>query len=100
MENIKREIIKECINNRKYLGLSCKDMSNCLINVSEKDYVEFEQGNYPMNKENVQRIIKVLCISKPNKKDYSEYIDTTGLNKEEIEDLCSVLEVIVGDDDA
>ncbi len=100
MENLKNEFINQCIKNRKYLGFSCRDMSLCLNGVSEADYIGFEEGKYPMSKENVHRLMKVLCIEKPNNTNYSEYIDTTGLTEEEIEDLSMIVEAIVGDENA
>ena len=95
---IKLEFINECIKNRKYLGFTYKDMSNCLIDVTEKDYEEFENGNYAMSKENVDRLVRVLCIEKPVTIDPKKYLDTSGLTQEEIEDLSHIVSLIVGED--
>ena len=75
-------------------------MSNCLINVSAKDYESFEKGQYKMSKENLIRVARVLCIERPSTIDVSEYIDTTGLEQEEIDDLAKVIFSIVGDENA
>ena len=90
--------VNQCIKNRKILEFSYKDMANCLINVSEEDYINFEKGTYIMSKENMIRISRVLCVEKPLCKDISEYIDVTGLSEKEIEDLAKVIAVIEGDD--
>lgn len=95
--SFKQEFINECINNRNYLGFTNKDMANCLINVSEKDYIEFEKGNYSMSKENIERLTRVLCIKKPVKFDINKYLDTSELSEEEKEDLTSIVEMIVGE---
>ena len=96
--SIKKEFIEECIKNRKYLGFSYKDMANCLVDVSEKNYQDFEDGNYIMSDENMKRLIRVLCVKKPVSVHINEYIDTGDLTKEEVEDLSSVVEFIVGED--
>ena len=91
------EFIKQCIINRKNLEFSYKDMSNCLIDVSEEDYEQFEKGNYIMDKENIKRIMRVLCVKEYNEIDINDYIDTTGLDEEEIKDLSKIVCEIVGD---
>lgn len=96
--NFKKEFINECIKNREYLELTCKDMSLCLVNVSEDDYSNFESGKYSMSKENIERIMRVLCINKPKLFDINKYLDTKGLDEEEIEDLSKIVELIVGED--
>lgn len=92
--------VNQCIKNRKILEFSYKDMSNCLINVSEQDYANFEKGTYLMSKENMIRIARVLCVEKPLFKDISEYIDVSGLSENEIADLSKVISVLEGDDNA
>ena len=96
--SFKKDFINECINNRQYLGLTNKDMSLCLINVSEEDYYNFELGTYSMSKENIERIMRVLCISKPKTFDVNKYLNTSELNQEEIDDLSKIVELIVGED--
>lgn len=90
--------IDECIRNRKFLEYTHKDMSNCLIGVSEKDYAAFENGNYVMSKENLDRLVRVLKVSKPIDFDISEYINVDEFDEEEINDLSKVISVIVGED--
>ena len=92
--------LNECIKNREFLGYSYKDMSNCLIKVTTDQYSAFEKGEYKMTKDNLMRIIRVLCIEKNKPFDVNEYIDTKGLTKEEIDDLSQVIASIVGDDNA
>lgn len=92
--------VSQCIKNRKILEFSYKDMSNCLINVSESDYINFENGTYLMSKENMIRIARVLCVEKPLFKDISEYIDVNGLSENEIADLSKIISVIEGDENA
>ena len=87
----------ECIKNRKFLEFTYKDMSNCLIEVSEDDYIKFEKGRYKMSKENLIRIVRVLCINKPSTKNIDKYINISELSKEEISDLSNVISSIVGD---
>lgn len=91
------KFIKQCIINRKNLEFSFKDMSNCLINVSEEEYKEFEKGNYEMSKENLNRLIRVLCLVKPKKIILDDYIDTEGLSDKEKDDLSQIICDIVGD---
>lgn len=100
MNNDYKIFVKECIKNRNFLEFTYDDMSRCLINVSAEDYANFEKGQYKMTKENLIRIARVLCIEKPSSKDISNYIDTTGLDEDEIKDLASVISVIVGDENA
>lgn len=100
MNNEYVAFIKECIKNRKFLDFSYQDMSNCLINVSAKDYESFEKGQYKMSKENLIRIARVLCVERPNSIDVSQYIDTSDLSEEEIKDLGKVIFSIVGDENA
>lgn len=98
MNNEYKLFLKECIKNRKYLEFTYKDMSNCLINVSETDYENFEHGEYKMSKDNLIRIFRVLCIKKPTSIAINDYIDTNDLNEDEIKDIARALSVIVGDD--
>ena len=100
MNNEYKEFLIECIKSRRYLEFSYKDMSNCLINVSVDDYIDFEKGKYLMSKENLKRIMRVLCIKRPQEINIEDYINTDDLNEEEINDLSNVLSVIVGDDNA
>lgn len=94
------EFIKQCILNRKNLEFSYKDMSNCLIDVSAKEYEEFEKGNYRMSQENLKRIMRVLCIHEYKEIDIDSYIDTEGLNEDEIKDLSKIVCELVGEVDA
>lgn len=87
----------ECIKNRNFLEFTYKDMSNCLINISEDDYASFEKGKYKMSKENLIRIVRVLCIKKPVEKNIDKYINISDLNEDEINDLSNVISSIVGD---
>lgn len=96
MSDFINEFREECKKNREYLDLTIQDISNALINVSEKEYFDFENGNKNLSKENLQRLAKILCINKPSLFDIDEYIDTTYLSKEEIEDVSKVVEFIVG----
>ena len=94
------EFKKECKKNREYLGYSFSDVSVALIDVSEDDYANFEDGNNVLSKENLERLARVLCVKKPYDFNVENYIDTTGLTIEEIDDLSSILFEIVGDDNA
>ena len=96
----KSEFINLCKKNREILEFSYEDMSDCLINVSPDNYENFECGNYSMSKENLIRIARVLCVKKPSSIDIKDYIDTNGMNEEEIKDLARALNAIVGDDNA
>ena len=100
MNNEYQVFLKECIKNRKYLSFSFKDMSNCLVNVSEKDYANFEKGTYQMSKENLIRISRVLCVKRPTDFNINDYIDTGDLNEDEIKDLTKIICELVGDDNA
>jgi uncharacterized hydantoinase/oxoprolinase family protein len=94
------EFKKECKKNREYLGYSFSDVSVALIDVSEEDYANFEDGNNVLSKENLERLARILCVKKPYDFNVENYIDTTGLTIEEIDDLSSILFEIVGDDNA
>ena len=100
MNNDYKTFLKECIKNRKFLDFSCKDMANCLTNVSADDYANFEAGEYKMSKDNLIKIARVLCIEKPVVKDISDYIDISELTEEEVNDLTKVVAAIVGDENA
>jgi len=100
MNNDYKIFIDECIKNRNFLEFSYKDMSNCLINVSCEDYLNFEKCKYKMSKENLIRICRVLCIKKPISFDVSSYIDTSELDEDEIKDLSKIIYEIVGDNNA
>ena len=94
--SVKEEFIDECIKNRKYLGFSHLDMANCLINMSENDYKNFELGKYNISKENVSRLIKVLCIEKPIKQENILEL-SSDLSEEEREDLLNLASELVGE---
>ena len=100
MNNDYKLFLKECIKNRVYLEFSYKDMSNCLDNVSEEEYEEFEKGKGMLSLDNLRKIAKVLCIEKPIDKDLNKYIDADGLDEEELNDIAKVVNAIVGDDNA
>lgn len=100
MNNDYKMFVKQCIKNRIYLDFSPKDMENCLIDVSQKQYEDFEKGKYFMSKENIIRLTRVLCIEKPVTQNIDKFIDINGLNDEELTDLSKVLSGIVGDDNA
>ena len=97
---LKKEFVSECINNRLFLGYTFKDVADSLIDVSEEEYINFEEGKYVMSNENIKRLIRVLCIKKPESFDVNKYIDTTGLDEKEIEDLSKMVEIIVGEENA
>jgi len=80
------------------LEFTYKDISNCLIGVSEKEYKDFEDGNYNMSIENVKRLLKVLCIEKPVFSDVEKYLDfsNSDLSKSDIEDIKNIAYEIVG----
>ena len=92
--------LKECVKNRNYLEFSYQDMSNCLDNVSEEEYEDFEKGKNMLSLANLRKIAKVLCIEKPLEKDLSNYIDVSELDEEELNDISNVINAIVGDDNA
>ena len=94
------EFKNECKKNREYLGYSFYDVSVSLIDVSEKEYREFEESDYMLSKENLERLSRVLCIKKPYDFNVNNYIDVTGLSNEEIEDLSNIVYGLVGDDNA
>ena len=91
------EFKSECKKNREYLGYSFSDVSVSLIDVSEEEYRNFEETDYMLSRENLERLTRVLCISKPNVFDVNKYIDTSDLNEEELEDITRVVASIVGD---
>ena len=92
------EFKKECKKNREYLGYSFYDVCVALIDVSEKEYENFENGNEMLSKENIERLARVLCVKRPIDWDINNYIDTEGLSKDEIKDLEDILVDLVGDD--
>lgn len=87
-----------CINNRKVLEYSEKEMASYLEEVSESDYINFEKGKYLMSESNLKRIIRVLAIKNIKLFNISDYIDTEGLNEDELEDLSVIVAQIVGED--
>lgn len=90
--------INQCIKNREFMEFTYKDMSNCLKGVSEDDYRAFENGTYNMSKENLDRIVRVLCVTSSEDFDISKYLNTEEYDQDEIEDLSKVIYSIVGDD--
>lgn len=94
------EFKTECKKNREYLGYSFYDVSVALVDVSEEEYKNFENGNHLLSRENMERLTRVLCISKPNVFDINRYIDTSDLTSDEIDDITKVVETLVGDFDA
>ena len=94
------EFKNECKKNREYLGYSFYDVSVSLVDVSEEEYENFENGKHMLSKENIERLARVLCIKKPITFDVNDYIDTEGLTKEELKDLSDIIFEIVGDDNA
>ena len=91
------EFKSECKKNREYLGYSFYDVSVSLVNVSEEEYKSFEESDYILSRENMERLTRVLCISKPNVFDVNKYIDTSDLSEEEVDDITKVVASIVGD---
>ena len=94
--SVKEEFIKECITNREYLGFSYEDMANCLIDVSVNEYKDFESGKGNMSKENVSRLIRVLCIEKPKSTSLALEFDEDSTIDEK-EDLLNIASLIEGD---
>lgn len=94
------EFRSECKKNREYLGYSFYDVSVSLIDVSEADYENFENGKCMLSKENIERLARVLCVKRPISFDVNDYIDTAGLSKEEIEDLSNIIFELEGDNNA
>ena len=92
-----KEFIKQCKKNRLALDYTYDDVSDSLIGVSEKEYIEFEEGRGTLSEENLDRLCRILCLKSPKKFNLDDYIDTDGLNEEELDDLKKVVEVIVGD---
>jgi hypothetical protein len=92
------EFKKECKKNREYLGYSINDVCVCLDNVSEKEYKDFEESSYILSRDNIEKLMRVLCVSKPVSFSVNDYIDTDGLSEDEIEDLSKVIYGIVGED--
>ena len=90
--------INQCIKNREFMEFTYKDMSNFLKGVSEDDYHAFENGTYNMSKENLDRIVRVLCVKRSEEFDVSKYLNTEEYDQDEIEDLSKVISSIVGDD--
>lgn len=90
--------LSQCKKNREILNLTYQDIANVLINMSPKEYEQFELGKKKtISKENLKRIYKVLCIEEPSFFNINDYIDTTNLNNDEILDLSFILEKLVGD---
>ena len=94
----KKEFIDECVKNREFLGYSYNDVASSLINVSEEEYINFEEGNFSLSSENIKRLMRLLCVKKPSSIDVNKYIDTSGLNEVEIEDLSKMVSIIVGEE--
>lgn len=96
---MKNKFISICIKNRKYLGFSFKDISNCLIDVSEEEYKQFEDGKYNLNRENIIRLMRVLCIKEKELVDLDSLLqlDDNELNEEEKEDIKGIASDILGE---
>jgi len=97
MEEYKRFLLT-CINNRKLLEYSEKEMASYLENVSEQDYIKFENGKYLMSENNMKKIIRILAVKSIETFNLSDYIEIKGLSEEEIDDLSVVVAQIVGED--
>ncbi len=95
-----KEFIKQCKNNREILELSYADVSACLVDMDEKEYEKFENNGGYISEENIDRLIRLLCIEKINSFNLEEYIDTEGLDEDQIKDLSKIVEEIVGEFDA
>ena len=92
--------LKQCKKNREILEFTYQDMANCLINMSAKEYSLFETGKTKtISKENLKRLVRVLCIEEMYQFDLNDYIDTSGLTEEEILDLSNIVEQLVGEID-
>lgn len=96
----KNSFIRQCKKNRELLGFSYKDVNNVLIDAKENEYRAFEDGKVMLSKENLERIVRVLCIEEFNKFNLDDYIDIDGMDKDEILDLKNIVEKIVGEVDA
>ena len=96
----KENFLRQCIKNREILEYSYKDVSDALENVTEEEYKNFENGKVMISKENLQRLVRLLCLEDFNQFDLEQYIDTSGLSDEEIDDLKEVVEKLVGELDA
>ena len=94
MDKTREEFINECIKNRNYFAYSVEDVCGCLSGVSVKDYMDFECGKWNMNDENIQRLSSILGVSKPAEFNIHQYIDTAGLNKEDIASLEDIVRAI------
>lgn len=97
---MKEEFLKVCIKNRLFLKLSVEELASYLSGVSSKEYEAFEEGNYDMSKENIERICRILCVKKPIKFNLEDHIDINSVNDEELEDISKIVEAIVGDENA
>lgn len=95
-----KQFLLTCINNRKMLEYSEKEMASYLVNVSEEDYIKFEHGKYLMDDNNIKRLVRILAIEKKGLFNLEDYIDTDGLSEEEIDDLSKIICDIVGEVDA
>ena len=90
--------LNQCKKNREILELTYQDMANVLLAMSAKEYEQFEQGKTKkISKENLLRIVRILCIQNTYSFSLNEYIDVDGLNAEEIQDLSNIIEKLVGE---
>ena len=96
----KNSFVRQCKKNREILEYTYKDISNVLVDVSEGEYKAFEEGKTLLNKDNLERLVKILCIEEYNKFDLNDYIDLSDLEEEEINDLSEIVEKLVGEVDA
>ena len=94
--SVKEQFIQECIKNREYLGFTYLDMSNCLIDMSENDYKNFELGKYEISKENAIRLTRILCLQKPKNKTIELEFDDD-ISDEDKEDLLKIASELEGD---
>lgn len=97
---MKEEFLKVCINNRIFLNLSVEEMASYLRNVSSKQYEAFEEGDYDMSRENIERICRILCVKKPLNFKLEDHIDIDSVDEDDLEDISKIVEAIVGDENA
>ncbi len=92
------DFLNQCKKNREILEFTYQDMANCLVDMSAKEYSLFEMGKIKnISKENLKRIVRVLCIADVNNFNLNDYIDIEYLSEEEILDLGKIVETLVGE---
>ena len=95
----KSEFLNQCKKNREYLNYSTKDVADALIDFSAEDYENFENGRSSyISKENLRRLVDILCLKSNKQFNINDYINTSDLEAEEVKDLKKVIEYIVGDE--